>query len=313
MNIQQFRYILSVVDLKNFEAAAEKCFVTQSTLSTMIGRFEDEIGIKIFNRKTKPVSITAEGKLIIDRLRIVVNEIDSLNGVVKELKGELVGELRIGIIPTIAPYILPLFLTKLTEKFPKVKVIVKEMTTPQIQVALKTRTLDIGILAIPLMDPELKEQELYTEPFVIYDCREDRETEIRVSIEELDYSKLWLLQEGHCLRSQVHQICEKSNKRHKQKTNFEFESASMGSLLRFTKANQGLTILPYLAMLDLDEEEKKKIVRFENPIPVRSVGIVTHEFFAKKNMLKTIEELIKQAVIPILPKEQKNIIINPLD
>ena len=112
MNIQQFQYVLAVVDSKNFEDAAERCFVTQSTLSTMIGRYEDEIGVKIFNRKTKPVSITSEGVKIIDRLRIIISEIESLSNVVQELKGEMVGELKIGIIPTVAPYLLPLFLSK---------------------------------------------------------------------------------------------------------------------------------------------------------------------------------------------------------
>ena len=135
MTIQQFKYVLAVVDLKNFEAASERCFVTQSTLSTMISRFEDEIDVKIFNRKTKPVSITLEGEQIINRLRIVIHEVESLKNVIQELKGEMVGELRIGVIPTVAPYLLPLFLTKFASRFPKINIIIKEMTTTQIQEA----------------------------------------------------------------------------------------------------------------------------------------------------------------------------------
>ena len=115
MNIQQFQYVLAVVEFKHFETAAETCCITQSTLSTMINRFEDEIGIKVFNRKTKPVSITKEGSQIIERLRIIQKEIDALNNVVQELKGEMIGELRIGIIPTIAPDLLPLFLSIIIE------------------------------------------------------------------------------------------------------------------------------------------------------------------------------------------------------
>ena len=167
MNIQQFQYILAVVDLKNFESAADKCFVTQSTLSTMIGRFEDEIGVKIFNRKTKPVSITTEGELIIERLRIVLNEIDALNNVVQELKGEMVGNLKIGIIPTIAPYLLPLFLPEFASRFPAIKISVREMTTAQIQQALRIRTIDLGILALPLHDDSLEEISLFSEPFLL--------------------------------------------------------------------------------------------------------------------------------------------------
>jgi LysR family hydrogen peroxide-inducible transcriptional activator len=311
MNIQQFQYVLAVVDLKNFEAAAERCFVTQSTLSTMIGRFEEEIGVKIFNRKTKPVSITTEGEVIIDRLRIVLNEIESLNNVVQELKGEMIGELKIGVIPTIAPYLLPLFLTQFANRFPKVNIAVKEMTTSQIQQALKIRTLDVGILAIPIDDDELEEQELYTEPFLVYDCTTEK-SRSKISVDNLDYSKLWLLEEGHCMRSQVHQICELSNQNPKNEVNFKFESGSMGSLLRFTKASEGITIIPYLASHDLANEEKQKLVEFEHPIPVRSVGLLTHKYFVKKQLAKGLKEIIHASVSDLIPINENGKVLSPI-
>ena len=311
MNIQQFQYVLAVVDLKNFEAAADRCCVTQSTLSTMIGRFENEIGMKIFNRKTKPVSITPEGEMIINRLRIVLNEIDSLNNVVQELKGQMVGELKIGIIPTVAPVLLPLFLTKFASLFPKVNIIVKEMTTVQIQESLKLRTLDIGLLAIPLGDEELVEHELYSEPFLVYDCSE-KKSKAKISVDNLDYSKLWLLQEGHCMRAQVYQICELSNQNPKSNVNFEFESGSMGSLLQFTKASKGITIIPYLASLDFSIEDKGNLVEFEHPIPVRSVGLLTHTFFVKKQLLKGLQETIQQAVSGLIPETKNLKVMRPI-
>ena len=267
MNIQQFKYVLAVVDLKNFEAASERCFVTQSTLSTMISRFENEIGVRIFNRKTKPVSITQEGEQIINRLRIVIHEVESLKNVIQELKGEMVGELKIGIIPTVAPYLLALFLTKFADRFPKINIVVREMTTAQIQEALKKRTLDIGLLAIPLEDDELVEQELYSEPFLVYDCRDEKSTS--KIIQELDYSKLWLLEEGHCLRTQVQNICELSDKSQEKHVNIEFKAGSLDSLLRFTKASKGVTILPYLASLALSKSDQKKLIPFKFPTPVR--------------------------------------------
>lgn len=311
MNIQQFQYVLAVVDSKNFELAAERCFVTQSTLSTMIGRFEDEIGIKIFNRKTKPVSITLEGEQIINRLRIAVNEVDSLKNVIQEIKGEMVGELKIGVIPTIAPYILPLFLSKFAAKFPKVKIIVREIPTAEIRESLRNRTLDIGVLAIPIDDPELVEQEMYTESFMVYDCSEDKKKG-KTSIRELDYSKLWLLQEGHCLRTQVYKICEHFDLFPKIDTNFEFESGSMDSLLRFTKANKGLTIVPYLASLDFSAEEKKNLVEFKNPKLVRSVGLLTHKFFVKKRLANELQKIIEESVSKLLPEIGKSEVINPI-
>ncbi|TRZ40991.1 hydrogen peroxide-inducible genes activator [Robertkochia solimangrovi] len=311
MNIQQFQYVLAVVDSKNFENAADRCFVTQSTLSTMIGRFESEIGIKIFNRRTKPVSITPEGQHIISRLRIIQNEIEQLGNMVQELKDEMVGELRIGIISTIAPYLLPRFLPEFAKRFPKVKTIVKEIPTAQIQKDLKDRNLDVGILAIPIGDHELVEQELYTEPFLIYDCKEGN-AKRKIAVTELDYSKLWLLQEGHCLRTQVYHICERSNLSPKNDLNFEFESGSMDSLLRFTKGNKGITILPYLAALDLPETDRSDLVAFESPVPVRSIGLLTHKDFVRKQLLQELNKVIRESVNGLIPDEGSIDVVNPL-
>ncbi|TCI85112.1 LysR substrate-binding domain-containing protein [Tenacibaculum sp. M341] len=311
MNIQQFQYVLAVVDLKNFEAAAEKCFVTQSTLSTMIRRFEDEIGIKIFNRKTKPVSITSEGKQIIDRLRIILNEIDSLKNLTQELKGEMLGELSIGIIPTIAPYLLPLFLTDFASLFPKVKIIVKEMTTSNIKKSIKNRTLDIGILALPLEDNSLNEINLYSEPFLLYDCSGEIANS-KVSVNNLDYSKLCLLQEGHCLRTQVQRICDLSSQVLKSNINFEFESGSMDSLLRVTETRKGMTILPLLAAIDLPEKHQKRLVEFKFPVPARNVGLVTNKFFVKKKLLRELKKVILKATSKHLPVSGEFTVLKPL-
>jgi LysR family hydrogen peroxide-inducible transcriptional activator len=310
MNLQQFQYVLAVVDNKNFETAAETCFVTQSTLSTMINRFEDEIGIKLFNRKTKPVSITQEGVKVIERLRIIQKEIDSLNNVVQELKGEMVGELKIGVIPTIAPDLLPLFLLKFAEEFPKVKMIVQEMTTAEIQKALKSRALDVGILAIPLVDADLIELELYKEPFMMYDWSANVKKET-IAIKELDYSKLWLLEEGHCLRTQVQHICELSNDSGEKNLNIEFKAGSLGSLLRFTKANKGITILPYLSALELSEIDREKLTPFTNPVPARSVGLVTHRHFVKMKLLEKLQEIIQQTVTSYFPLDLETTILKP--
>jgi len=311
MNIQQFQYVLAVVDLRNFEAAAEKCSVSQSTLSTMIGRFEEEIGIKVFNRKTKPVSITAEGQQVIQRLRIVMNEIDILKNVVQELKGEMAGELKIGIIPTIAPYLLPLFLTGFSAQFPKVKIIMKEMTTAQIQHALKMRDIDAGVLALPLEDQELQEIALYPEPFLVYDCTEAH-PHTQVSIKSLDYSKLCLLQEGHCLRTQVQEICDLSDLVPKGDRNFEIQSGSMDSLLRVTRARQGITIIPYLASLDFPQVERGRLIPFEPPVPVRNVGLITHKFFVKKKLLADLQQVIQQSVAGLIPHTEKYRVYKPV-
>lgn len=310
MNIQQFQYVLAVAELRHFEKAAEKCFVTQSTLSTMIGRFEDEIGIKVFERKTKPASITKEGEQIIQQLRIILKDIDSLDNIVQELKGETVGELRIAIIPTVAPYLLPLFLSQYARQFPKVKMIVQEMTTPEIRNALKSRSIDFGIAAVPLEDEELEELHLYNEPFLIYDCYSDQRVS-PIRFEDLDFSHLWLLQEGHCLRNQVEKICELSNMNTRQALNFEFKAGSIDSLIRFTRANKGITLLPYMASAELQEEDKRRILSLQAPTPIRSIGLVTHRHFVKKGLRDELQIVIKKAVESKLPENTDGTMIKP--
>ncbi|MCK8523070.1 LysR substrate-binding domain-containing protein [Aquimarina sp. D1M17] len=311
MNIQQYQYVLAVVNSKNFELAAEKCFVTQSTLSTMINKFENEIGIKIFNRKTKPVTVTKEGEKIIERLQIIVNEIDLLTNVIQEIKGEMIGSLKIGIIPTLAPYLLPLFITDFVENFPKVNISVRELNTSQIQDQLLKRNLDIGILALPLKHKELTEYPLFEEPFLIYDCTEEN-TKSKVSPPDLKFSKMCLLEEGHCLRTQVYDICELSAKYMKTPSNFKFESGSMESLLRITESRKGITILPYLANRLLNHNEKSRINEFKDPVPVRSIGLVTHNFFVKKVLSEELARLIQTSVTDLIPKTEQFKIVNPV-
>lgn len=311
MNIQQFQYILAVAELRHFEQAAEKCFISQSTLSTMIGRFEDEIGIKIFDRKTKPVSITQEGKEILFQLQIITKELDALKNKVQELKGEMIGELNIGIIPTVAPYILPLFLKEFSLQFPKVKTIVQEMRTTEIQQALKNRTIDIGIAAVPLEDSELIEQTVYNEPFLLFDPSSEIKNN-EIEIKQIDYERLLLLEEGHCLHSQVVQICNLSHHT-KKAAHFEFRAGSIDSLIRFTKANKGLTLLPYLATIDMNEDDKKHLRTFSNPVPIRSIGLLTHRHFVKKRLLTTLQNIIQNTITPLLVKDNnKTSLIKPM-
>ena len=311
MTIQQFKYILSVAESKHFVQAAKKCFVTQSTLSTMIGKFEDELGMKIFDRKTKPVSITKEGEEIIEQLQIIVKEVSSLENKIQELKGEMVGHLTVGIIPTVAPYLLPLFLSKFAHKFPKVKISVQEMTTTDIQKSLKNRNLDIGIAAIPLEDLELQEFILFDEPFFLFDCFTENINDISSSIDDINFSQLLLLEEGHCLRTQVQQICNLSNKQPRNAMNFEFRAGSIDSLIRFTKAQKGITLLPYMATFDLGIEDKKRIKAFAAPIPIRSVGLVVHQHFVKKRLLVELQNIIQVAVSQKLSLVSEGKLIKP--
>lgn len=306
MTLQQIKYVLAVVDQPNFELAAENCFVTQSTLSTMIGKLESEFGIQIFNRKTKPVSLTNEGEQLVERFRIMQYEAEGIENLVQELKGEQVGTFNIAVIPTVAPYLLPLFLEEFALKFPKVQFNVKELTSKAIIEALQHRTMDIGIMALPVHENDLIEEILYQEPFYLYDCTGLPREKGAVTIDDLNFEKLCLMEDGHCLSTQVQQICEMSQLNSSNNGNFNFKSGSMDSLLKITQSRKGITILPYLATLDLNENNQTRLYPFQHPAPVRGVGVIYHKHSVKRKLNQKIAQAIREAVVKILPEGSKH-------
>lgn len=312
MNVRQCEYVLAVAELKSFGLAAEQCFVTQSTLSTMVGKFEDEIGIKVFDRKTKPITITKEGLEIILSLKGINREIESFKELVESLKGELVGDVKIGVIPTVAPFLLPEFLSDFTRKYPKLNFIVSEMTTDSIENLLEKRELDIGIFAIPIKNKHLVEFPLYDEPFVLYDCTSSPLKEVE-HLENVDFSKFWLLEEGHCLRSQVLNICDIKSNKINIDTNFDFRAGSIESLIRFVRKNKGLTLLPFLACTDFSMSDKSKISHFKSPIPARTIGLAVHSHFTKLELVKELQQNIQLKINPLINFSSEKYVVPPLN
>ncbi|WP_264509439.1 LysR substrate-binding domain-containing protein [Flavobacterium sp. N1719] len=310
MNIRQFEYILAVAEIRHFELAAEKCFATQSTLSTMVSKFEEELGITIFNRKKKPVEITAEGEVIIEQLKAIQSQIGVLNELAKEFKGEVNGNLTISVIPTVAPPLLPLFLQSFAEKFPQLHIEIREQTTAEITRLLKSRELDIGILSVPINDPDLIEIPLYNEPFQLLDYREKYTNSL--SVEALDPADIWLMEEGHCMRTQILKFCDLDKNYCNTHLNFNFKAGSIDSLLRFVRANQATTLVPYLAALSLSESDQSYLRNFQNPVPVRSIGLVVHRHFVKRRVLYFLEQEINKQVHPLLPIITQTKALNPL-
>lgn len=301
MNIQQFEYVLAVAKHRHFEEAAESCYISQSTLSTMISRFETEIGIKVFDRKKKPVQLTHEGEMIIEQLRAITTEIAQLNELTKEIKGEVKGSLSISVIPTIAPYLLPLFLQGFARKFKDLSIEVKEQTTAEIIRNIKNRDLDIGIISIPVSDPEIEEIKLYDEPFVFYDASASIPENVKAA--QLDVGSLCLLEEGHCMRTQVVQLCDMYQHNLKNTLNFDYKAGSIDSLLRFVKANNATTLLPLLSTLDMPKEEQQHLSPFEEPTPFRTIGLVVHRHYVKKKVLESLKSEILEKLKDVLPNK----------
>jgi LysR family hydrogen peroxide-inducible transcriptional activator len=312
MNIQQFKYVLAVEEHKHFEVAAERSHITQSTLSTMISKFEDELGLKIFDRKKKPVQLTNEGAVIVEQLKVIINQIEQLKEITKEVKGEVTGTLSLSVIPTLAPFLLPLFLQDFASKFPNLNIKVREEPTSEIVRKLKSRELDIGLLSIPLNDNEIIEHKLFDEPFLFFDAKAI--TPKNISANKIKVENLCLMEEGHCLRTQVLRLCEVNTFPTNNTLNFEYKAGSIDSLLRFVKANQASTLLPFLATQEFTAQEKTHISAFKAPIPYRTIGLVVHRHFVKKKLLEALQQEIIQKISRIIqPLEIEGEMLLPIE
>ena len=302
MNIQQLEYIIAVDTYRHFVKAAEKCFVTQATLSMMIKKLEEELDIKIFDRSRQPVVPTEMGKKIIGQAKIILHESNKLKEIVQDEQAELKGELRIGVIPTLAPYLLPLFMNSFLQKYPSVKLKVSEFTTDQIIHKLQQHDLDAGLLSTPLNQPSLKEQPLFYEQFVVYTSSDDKILKKKfVLAKDIDINRLCLLEEGHCLRSQVFNLCELRNKEQEFRQ-LDFETGSIETLKRIVEANRGITILPILALKAMTAKQKQNVRYFKAPVPAREIGLVTYRYFVKEKLIQSF----KDEIVNKIPNEMRS-------
>lgn len=305
MTLVQLEYLIAVDTYRSFVLAAEKSFVTQPTLSMQIQKLEDSLGVRIFDRSHQPVTPTEAGVDIIAQARIVLTESQKIHEIVQNKKGEIQGELRIGVIPTVAPYLLPHILQAFMSKFPKLQLHIWEYTTERIIQDLKVGLLDCGILSTPVHNTALIERPLFYEPFVAYASSESNIiTKKTITSGDIMEDKIWLLNEGHCMRGQVLNICQ-----HKRNTaltgTFEYNTGSVETLKRMVDVNGGTTILPELSVVDFDEDQMSRIRYFKSPEPVREVSIVTTQNFLKRKAIDALEKEIIAAVPKKLRTKKK--------
>ncbi|OYU81175.1 MAG: DNA-binding transcriptional regulator OxyR [Flavobacterium sp. BFFFF1] len=301
MTITQLQYVLAVAEYKNFTLAAEKCFVTQPTLSMQIQKIEDELNILIFDRSKKPIQLTDIGQKIVNQAKNIVNEADRIKDIVEQQKGFIGGEFRLGIIPTVMPTLLPMFLNNFIKKYPKVKLIIEELNTAEIVHRLKNGHLDAAIAATPLEEERLKEIVLYFEPFVAYlpdNHALSQKSEIEVN--DLNVDEMLMLQDGHCFRDGVLNLC-RSNGGVSSNGNFRLESGSFETLVKLADEGLGTTLLPYLHTLNLNETDKRKLHQFKEPKPAREVSLVFPKTELKIHIIdalrSTIAGVIKGAIV----------------
>ena len=301
MTIVQLEYIVDFDTYGSFVMAAEKCFVTQPTLSMQVQKLEDTLGVKLFDRSKQPVTPTEIGIDIIAQARTLLAESEKIKEIITDRQKELSGELKVAIIPTVSPYILPRILRGFVEKYPQVKLIVWEQTTEQIILQLKNGTIDCGILSTPLHEGNLKEIPVFYENFVAYVSKNSKLSKKKnICPEDIDMEEIWVLNEGHCMREQVLNICQR-RKATKGFQHFEYNTGSVETLKRMVDQNNGATILPELALSDLNDKQLDKVRYFRSPEPAREVSIVVQNNFLKRRMI----DALRNEILELVPKRMR--------
>ncbi len=312
MTLLQLSYVVSVDKHRSFSKAAKESFVTQPTLSMQIQKLEEELGITIFDRAKKPIAPTEIGKIIIEQAHTILHESDKIRQSIEAEMTDISGLFRVGIIPTLAPYLLSLFLQNFITKHPKVELVIEELQTREITERLTRDELDAGLLATPLYQKNLTERPLFYEPFVAYISEKHRLNAVKkIRIKDLHLSDMWLLTEGHCLRGQTIELCRQKRPEHARgKGSLKFESGNLDTLRKLVEQNYGMTLLPFLAIRELSEEKKKLYMReFVSPVPKREISLVYNRSYSKKKMLDVLANEVMFSVPAELLEKEKNTVI----
>lgn len=297
MNIQQLEYILAVDQFKSFSKAADYCHVTQATLSAMVKKLEEQLDIVIFDRKANPIATTENGREILIQAQQVVAHANALLSSSKAINQKIEGRVKMGIIPTIASSILPLIMRPLVEKYPLLHLEIQELTTNQLIKELREGKLDVGILSTPIAANDLETSLLYVEDLRLYGHLANGEKQVSKSV--LTLQRIFLLQEGHCLRDQIIQLCD-LKKQKSLPTNLSVESNTFDTLLNLVDTFQGMTLLPSLYIRQLNEHRKKHLLEITDGSLSREVSICYYRPYAKWNILQRLQSEITELVQPHL-------------
>lgn len=296
MTLTQLEYVLAVYKHKHFGKAAESCFVTQPTLSMQLQKLEEELETTIFDRSKSPIEPTVEGIDIIEQARVIIHEQKRLFSIIEENKGEISGEFKLSVIPTLSPFIIPLFIHEFTENYPKVHLQIKENKTEEIIELLKNDEIDAGILVTPLHEKKIVERSLYYEPFYLFAASgHPLNKKKKVKEDDLDINEIWLLNKGNCFRDQVLNICQ-NRKQNNISNPIDFESGNFETLKNMVVKGNGYTLLPHMAVEQLSTAHKKLVRPFYKPTPTREVSLVHSKNCIKVKILNALEEEILASI-----------------
>jgi LysR family hydrogen peroxide-inducible transcriptional activator len=306
VTLVQLEYIIAVDTYRHFVTASKKCFVTQPTLSMQIKKLESDLGVVLFDRSKHPIIPTEIGKEIIDQARYTVSQSKKINEIIANYNNSISGEITIAIIPSLAPYLLPLFIGSFSKKYPDIKIKIVELLTEEIIEQLKTDQVDVGILVTPLVEKGIIEEPLFYEEMLLYINKNHPLAKTEdIKPNELASPDLWLLKNGHCFRSQVINLCNyKTNSL--ESSHFEYTSDSLETIKKMVEIESGFTLLPELAIPNY--KTNAIIKQFASVKPLREISFVYTRNYMKKKILNLLSQEIKSAIPQeMLDKERGNI------
>ena len=302
MTLLQFTYLLALDKHRHFRRAAESCFVTQPTLSTQVQKLEEELGVILFDRTAHPIMPTRIGRQVIAQARVVMAEAEHLEQLVQEAAGEMEGELRVGVLSTLAPYLLPLVIARFAHHYPGVALVFEERPAGEIAEHIRRDLLDAGLVATAVAERGIAEVPLFEEPLVGYVApghRLYRRKTIRP--EDLHGDDLWLMSPGHCFRDQTLDLLRGSAPGASEQNVVEFASGNLETLQRLVDRGHGMTLLPLLAVQVEGSHAPESVRPFRSPMPSRTVRLIHAETLVKRRPIEALAAEIVAAVAPILP------------
>ena len=309
MNLRDLEYFVAVAQYRHFGKAAKFCFASQPTLSGQIKKLEEELGVILFERNNRKVRLSEAGGVIFQKAQKILSQVKELGELAQEFIDPSVGVLHLACIPTMAPYFLPLILPLIKEYFPQLKVYLYEWTTAQIVSALREGRVDIGLLALPLLEKDLFEIPLGVEEFYLgLPKRHPFAADNVVNLSDLRNEKLLLLEEGHCFRHQALEFCRQIG----AGENLSFRATSFETIKRMIILNGGLTLVPELTARQWMEHQELAILQFNSPVPSRQVGFIYRNMSAKKNLFDKLASCCEIKIASVLGKSTNQQTILPI-
>ena len=295
ISLKQLRYFDALARHNHFGRAAEACAISQPALSMQIKELEDALGAVLVERDARQVRLTRFGEEASVRARDILRLVDELGDLARASRDRLVGRLRIGVIPTIAPYLLPAMISGLTRAAPELDIHVRETVTPRLIEELSEGRLDTAIVALPVSEPSLSEVALFTENFLLVRPATQAEAPVPDS-ETLSGERLLLLEEGHCFRDQALSFCKLQSTRPRE----VLDASSLSTLVQMVSAGIGVTLIPEMAMGVETRSARVALARFADPQPARTVGMVWRKTSPLASQLGQIAEIVRQSAEVLL-------------